>query len=104
MRSWLRGEWEIEILLNDEQVIGYAVFRLGEDDFEPDEKFVYLRQFYIRREHRRKGYGTGALAHLIRFSFPEGAKVCVDVLNANARGVRFWRKFGFEPYWTRMEL
>ncbi|MVP00830.1 GNAT family N-acetyltransferase [Paenibacillus lutrae] len=104
MNGWLFDEWEIEIIQKDTSVIGYAVYHIRKDDFYPDEKYIYLRQFYMRREHRGKGYGTEALKHLIRYSFPYGAKVSIDVLESNARGSNFWKKFGFEPYYTQMKL
>jgi hypothetical protein len=47
-----RIEWAIQLFLEDEAVIGYAVFRLQPDDYYPEKQIVYLKQFYIEREKR----------------------------------------------------
>jgi GNAT superfamily N-acetyltransferase len=104
MGGWILGQWEIEIIQNETFDIGYAVYQSRVDDFFPDEKYIYPRQFYIKREHRGNGYGTEALKYLIRHSFPDGAKVTIDVLKSNPRGHNFWSNCGFESYYTNMIL
>jgi GNAT superfamily N-acetyltransferase len=104
MHGWLLGEWTIEVFQLNEAVIGYAVYQVGIDEYFPEESFVHLRQFYIGNEHRSKGYGSRVLKQLIKGTFPQGAKVMIDVLQSNPRGQSFWAKFGFEPYYTHMRL
>lgn len=104
MSNWLAGEWKIEIIHQDAEIIGYAVYRANTDELIPHESCIYLRQFYISRAHRGKGYGTEALKLLINHSFPSGAKLSIDVLTSNPHGYSFWSKFGFEPYYTHMKL
>ncbi|MWC28609.1 GNAT family N-acetyltransferase [Paenibacillus sp. MMS18-CY102] len=104
MSGWLHSNWKIEIIQQDETIIGYAIYQLRTDELSPDESYVYLRQFYLLREYRGHGHGTLALNQLIHSSFPPGAKIAIDVLATNPRGHNFWRKFGFAPYYTRMNL
>lgn len=104
MAGWLLGEWEIEIVTSETDVVGYAVYQYRKDEFYPEKKHIYVRQFFIEREFRGKGYGTEALRCLIEQSFPIGVEITIEVLESNPRGHNFWSKFGFTPYCTTMKL
>jgi len=85
------------------RTLGYALYRVLPDDYYPDQQFVYLRQFYVERDVRRRGVGTRALALLLE-EFPIGAAVALDVLASNPAGRAFWESAGFVPYCTTMHL
>ncbi len=75
--------------------IGYALFM-------PDREWIYLRQFFVRPEHRRKGLGREAIDWL-RISAWKGQRVRVEVLVGNATGIAFWRAVGFADYCLTLE-
>lgn len=102
MRGWLLGDWAARLFLADEQIIGYALYQLRRDEYFPDQIVVYLRQFYIEREARRRGLGTEALRTLVAEHFPPDCTVVIDVLAANLQGYAFWQHAGFQPHCITM--
>ncbi len=96
MRTWLAGEYQGVVFENDHGIVGYALFRTNSTE-------IYLRQFFIVRHLRRKGYGRRAL-HLLRQEFPPKEKrLLVDVLVSNAPAIEFWRAVGFSDYALTLE-
>jgi GNAT superfamily N-acetyltransferase len=104
MRSWLRGDWEVRLFATGAGVAGYAVYQTRYDEYFPEQTVVYLRQFYIEQEMRRRGLGTAAFRALAAEHFPPGSTIVIDVLASNPRGAEFWRHVGFQPYCTTMHL
>lgn len=102
MTGFLKDGVQVDLFCRDGEVLGYALYHIERDDYG-DAPFVYLRQFFIAREHRRQGYGLQAAEYLIRHAFPSGAIVSLDVLHTNASGRRFWEKAGFSPYYTNLK-
>ena len=66
--------------------------------FRAEEDGVYLRQFFICRNVRRRGYGRGAVGLLLREVLPKGRSVAVEALNHNESALAFWRAVGFQDY------
>jgi GNAT superfamily N-acetyltransferase len=95
MAGWLGGEYEAVLVEPAGEPAGYALFRR-------DPEFVYLRQFFIRPEHRRRGVGRAALTWLRRHAWA-GRRVRVEVLVGNAVGLAFWRAVGFRDYCLTLE-
>jgi len=81
----------------DELSVGYALFRR-----EPE--WVYLRQFYVTPELRRRGIGSNALKWLRTNIWSDCPRVRIDVLVGNSAGIEFWRAVGFSDYCLTMEL
>lgn len=104
MAGWLQAEWIIDLIELDSQTIGYAVFQIRKDAYDPEANEVYLRQFYIERGWRRRGLGTLAVQKLIRDYFPDHCTVVLEVLAGNPAGRQFWSRLGFQPYATTMRL
>ena len=104
MRGWLSGDWEIRLFVDHAAPLGYAVYQPRPDEYFPDRTVVYLRQFYIEREVRGRGWGKQALSTLVHEHFPPGSAVVIDVLASNPGGFAFWRRVGFDPYCTTMHL
>jgi GNAT superfamily N-acetyltransferase len=77
--------------------VGYALFQR-----EPE--WVYLRQFYVRPECRRRGIGRAALAWLRANAWADSPRVRIEVLTGNSAGIAFWRAVGFADYCLTMEL
>lgn len=87
MQGFLRSNYRAYLFENGAQTIGYA---LVDHARQP----LYLRQFFICREVRRKGYGKKAFHQLLNLLATE----CIDleVLSWNEKGIKFWRALGFK--------
>ena len=96
MEGWLAGEYQAALFEIDGEPVGYALFR-----FDPDN--VYLRQFFVRPDSRRRGLGREALAWLSQHVFPPGKRVRIEVLVGNATAIQFWQSVGFADYCITME-
>jgi GNAT superfamily N-acetyltransferase len=96
MRGWLTDEYRAVVFDDDDGVVGYALFR-----HEPEH--IYLRQFFVRPESRRRGIGRNALLWLRRNAWGPEARVRVDVLMGNKLGQVFWRAVGFNEYCVTLE-
>ncbi len=104
MSEWLQGDWNVELLVDEETIVGYAVYQFRKDEYYPDKTAVYLRQFFIDRDKRNKGLGNLAFKTLAQTRFPTGCTIVIDALASNPRGYKFWSKLGFQPYCTTMHL
>jgi len=98
MTTWLQGEYTAVLFSSDTDIVGYALYRQAQDEYFPDKSAIYLRQFFIRREHRRMGIGRKAYEKLSREFFSKSSRITLEVLQANPAGRAFWEKIGFKPY------
>ncbi len=103
LRKWLEGDWAIEFFEN-EVIVGYVVYQIRRDEFFPDKTEVYIRQFYVERDQRGRGLGSAAFKLLRETRFPAGSRLTLDVLATNPKGFNFWRRVGFQPYYTVLDL
>ena len=104
MAGWLMtGRYRVETIIADESIIGYTVYSIRKDTYFPDKFMVFVRQFFIAREHRRQGIGTQAFKLLADTRFPTDCTISLDVLAANPNGQRFWESLGFQPYAVNMK-
>ena len=97
MRGWLAKEYTAVLFENEKEVVAYALFR-----DEPDQ--IYLRQFYVRRDQRQKGYGSEAMEILKKKIWPETKRLVVEVLTGNQAGISFWKAVGFQEYCLTLEM
>ena len=97
MAEWLRSDYEATLFLDQGNVIGYALYRF-------DAEWVYLRQLFVVREHRRRGAGRAAFEWLTTHAWTDSAQIRLDVLVTNEAGIRFWRAVGFTDYCLTMEF
>lgn len=98
MARWIaEGEYEVLLLRNADQLIGYAVWRAEESD-------SYLRHFFICRDRRRQGWGRAAVQLLCREVFPKDRPVQIEAAIGNKAGIAFWHAIGFEDFGLSMEL
>jgi len=96
MMRWLSGEYEAFIIESDADVIGYALYR-----FEPE--FVYLRQFFVQPQFRRRGIGRNAFEWFCQSAWCVRPRVRIDVLVGNIRAIEFWRSVGLVDYCITLE-
>jgi len=80
------GRYGTFLFKSGSDVIGYAVVHLDDDP-------LYLRHFYICREHRRAGWGTVCFNALL--DKLNTKKIDIEVMSWNKRGMGFWRSLGF---------
>jgi GNAT superfamily N-acetyltransferase len=96
MGGWIAGEYEAVLWEEAGQPAGYALYRR-------DPEHVYLRQFFVVPECRRRGVGRAAIARLWEHHWGHG-RVRVEVLVGNATGLAFWRAVGFADYCLTLEM
>lgn len=87
MEHFIGSDYTAVSFIEAQKVVGYALV-------ETVSIPVYLRQFFICREHRRKGYGRLAFAELLKYLKTEA--IDIEVLHWNLVGIAFWESLGFE--------
>ncbi len=97
MRSMVDGDYTATLFELGEHVVAYALWR-----DEPD--WVYLRQFFVARDSRRRGIGAQAVHVLTGEVWPAGKRVRVNVLFWNHPALEFWRAVGFVDYLITLEM
>jgi predicted acetyltransferase len=93
----LEGNYTATLFEIGEHVVAYALWR-----DEPD--WLYLRQFFVARGHRRRGIGTRAVRMLNDEVWPTEKRVRVNVLIGNQPGLEFWRAVEFADYLITLEM
>jgi GNAT superfamily N-acetyltransferase len=79
--------YRVLLFLESGDVIGYAVVHM-------DQEPLYLRHFFIKREYRKKGYGTKSFNTMLEYLDTD--TIDLDVMSWNQRGYDFWRSLGFQ--------
>src|SRR3954471_20263764 len=72
MQQWLQSDYQ-GVLFSSDEPVAYALYRM-------EEKLVYLRQFFVRRDRRRTGIGRAACSMLQEQIWPPDVRLTVDVL------------------------
>ncbi len=98
LRGWLREGWRVDLVLDGDTIVGYAIYIARRDEHDPTLPEIYVRQFFIERTCRGRGLGSEAFRLLERERFPRPCRVELDVLGGNAQGIRFWQRLGFETH------
>jgi ribosomal protein S18 acetylase RimI-like enzyme len=91
LRTWLVRTYTAVLFIKEGSVVGYALYRT-------DTTGIFLRQFFICRDARRRGFGREAMDLLFRRVWPAGALVTLEALSTNRAAIDFWRALGFEDY------
>jgi len=105
-RQWLMdGSYKGIIFKVSKIPIGYVIYehRKRLPDSRDSDSF-YIRQFFIAREFRRKGYGTTAMSIVLEKLVPNNTTVKLTVKSSNPLGQRFWESLGFKPENIEYEL
>lgn len=87
MRGFISDEYNAYFFIEDDIVLGYALVKHTSTP-------LYLRQFYIEREFRRKHYGKRAFQQLMEYIQTD--IIDIEVLPWNERGYLFWKSCGFD--------
>ena len=97
MRDRLRGEYRAVLFSEGEKLVAYALFKEG-----PDK--IHLRQLFVIRECRRRGYGRRTVETLRSVVWPPTKRLTVDVLVENLDALAFWRAVGYRDYSLTLEV
>ena len=95
MKGFLEGDYDAYFFMAEDVIVGYALVDRTSDP-------LYLRQFYITREQRRKHYGKSAFEALLEYL--ETDRIDLDVLPWNEAGVAFWKSLGFSEQYVAMRF
>jgi ribosomal protein S18 acetylase RimI-like enzyme len=89
MAGFISGDYEALLCVGGQNaIVGYALVR-------KTAKPLYLRQFFICRGERRKGYGSQFFAKLLEYFSADA--IDIEVMAWNAAGKAFWESLGFKP-------
>lgn len=96
MADWLEtSEYRAVLFYREHLPVAYALYAEKDDE-------IYLRQFFVAREHRRRGHGRNAMDLLKSEIWPPGKSLTVDVLTDNTGAYTFWRECGYEADYIHM--
>ena len=95
MLGFLDSEYEAFFFVAEEAIVGYALVK---NTCTP----LYLRQFFISRDYRKRHYGTEAFHALLKHLGVD--MLDIEVLPWNERGMRFWESLGFREISRYMRL
>lgn len=95
MKGFIEGDYDAYFFMDEDVTVGYALVDRTADP-------LYLRQFYIDREQRRKHYGKSAFQALLEYLGTDC--IDLDVLPWNEAGVAFWKSLGFSEHYVAMRL
>ncbi|MBH5316832.1 GNAT family N-acetyltransferase [Paenibacillus sp. GSMTC-2017] len=104
MKVFLATDYLADIILLEDAIVGYALYRFSDNDTNSHCKDVYIRQYFIVDRFRCKGYGIRGVELLKEQRFASIDILSVDVLAANHSGHQFWLKAGLQPYVINMKV
>lgn len=80
----------------DNQMVGYTMYGIDTDN-EPKPDVFFINRFMIEQSHRRKGYGSKALKHIITIGFEQGYDIIETSTEPENRPMRdLLEKNGFQ--------
>ena len=97
MRKLLASDHRAILFELGGKVVAYALYRESSKD-------IYLRQFLVIRARRRQGIARRAVGLLRSQVWSKTKGLAVEVLVANQRALRFWRKVGYSDHSLRLEI
>ena len=95
MGGFLSSSYDAFFIMAGEEIAGYALVNRTLDP-------VYIRQFYVSPEYRRRGLGRSAVEDLLRAYRTTSADV--EVMAWNETGMKFWSSLGFEHRYNGLRL
>ena len=102
LQRWLNADYDGLLFELGAGPVGYALFRPTDPDLKGPGG-IYLRQFFIVPEHRRRGIGTQAF-ELFLNQRVGGRRLVLEALTSNPSGQMFWQSLGLTVYSTTLEL
>ncbi len=102
LQRWLDADYEGLLFEVAASPVGYALFRPTDPDLKGPGG-IYLRQFFIVPEHRRRGIGTEAFKLFLKTHVGH-RRLVLEALASNPGGQMFWQSLGLAVYSTTLEL
>ena len=99
MRTWLTTEYQALVFEDPTTTSTPAAYAL----FRRTPEWIHLRQFFVRRDRRRRGIGARAVALLRADVFPPDKPVIVEAMAWNHAALSFWRSVGFADRYVGLE-
>ena len=97
MLDFLQKEYDAVIASLGQTDIGYALYR-------QDPEWLYLRQLFVIKKMRRKGFGRRFIEWLKNNPWEKCKRIRTDVLVDNKVGIDFWKAVGFKEYCITLEM
>ena len=97
MRGWLTSDYAALLFEEAGAVVVYCLYREEAEE-------VYLRQFFVVRDRRRRGIGRYAFRILRSKIWPRNKRLTVDALVGNTGAIAFWRVVGCRDYALTLEI
>ncbi len=97
MKDWLNGSYKCLVFDHAEKDVGYLLYREDSDK-------IYLRQLFVARDQRRRGFGKSMAQHCLDSFRSSEKRLTVEVLANNEAGIAFWRALGFRDYCLELEF
>jgi len=97
MQGWLQSEYAALLFEEAGTVVAYCLYREEAEE-------VYLRQFFVVRDRRRRGIGRYAFRILRSKIWPRTKRLTVDALVSNSSAIAFWRAVGCRDYALTLEI
>jgi ribosomal protein S18 acetylase RimI-like enzyme len=91
MLRWLEADYRAVLFEVSAEPVAYLLYR-------PSEDGIYLRQLFVCRGHRRRGYGRLALDLFRDRILSSGTVISLEVLVNNDVALSFWRAVGFRDH------
>lgn len=89
----------------DNKIVGYATAAQKEVPSYRLVKVAELENLVVNKEMRSKGIGKKLMDYFIKWAKEIGAdKAAVDVFTLNEKGVAFYKREGFLPFETILEM
>lgn len=96
--TWRGAVWNAWFIKEDRTVQGFVVTE--EMDFKVYDKLLYIEEFYVVPEARRRGIGFMAADKLVDMW---GGDIFFYVMEKNTEAKWFWTKVAFELGWESIE-
>lgn len=87
MSGFLETDYNAYLFKRQNTVVGYALVKKSQAP-------IYLRQFFICRQYRKRGYGREAFNKLMHLLGTDA--IDIEVLCWNNAGKLFWDSLGFK--------
>jgi ribosomal protein S18 acetylase RimI-like enzyme len=94
MKNFLTNDYKAYYFYEENKILGYALCNLNKAP-------IYLRQFFINRDERHKGYGKESFRKLLEYIKTD--EIEIDVYVWNNIAIKFWESLGFKNKYIRMK-
>ena len=96
MKDFIQGSvYDCYLMIHDSVHCGYCLV-------DTTKTPLYLRHLFVKKEHRRKGFGKQAIQMLLQMYKTNSLDIEVMAWNANA--LKFYESIGFTPRFIGMRI